>query len=76
MTVGVALLAIFFSFIIGVVFGGMAAFLSRRLMFNRQIRIAERKAARIMGDTKEEAHYYNDPHQDKDRSKFVLKKAE
>lgn len=55
MSVGVALLAIFFSFIIGVVFGGMAAFLSRRLMFNRQIRIAERKAARIMGDTREEA---------------------
>ncbi len=55
MTVGVALLAIFFSFIIGVVFGGMAAFLSRRVMFNRQIRIAERKAARIIGDTREEA---------------------
>ncbi len=55
MSVGIALLAIFFSFIIGVVFGGMAAFLSRRLMFNRQIRIAERKAARIMGDTREEA---------------------
>jgi ribonuclease Y len=54
-TVGVALLAIFFSFIIGVVFGGMAAFLSRRIMFNRQIRIAERKAAKIMGDTREEA---------------------
>lgn len=33
----------------------MAAFLSRRIMFNRQIRIAERKAARIMGDTREEA---------------------
>lgn len=55
MTTGVALLAIFFSFIIGVVFGGMAAFLSRRIMFNRQIRIAERKAAKIIGDTREEA---------------------
>lgn len=55
MTVGIALLAIFFSFIIGVVFGGMAAFLSRRLMFNRQIRIAERKAAKIMAETREEA---------------------
>ncbi|MEE8318443.1 MAG: hypothetical protein V3R36_02260 [Dehalococcoidales bacterium] len=55
MSVGTALLAIFFSFIIGVVFGGMAAFLSRRLMFNRQIRIAERNAARLMGDTREEA---------------------
>ncbi len=55
MTVGIALLAIFFSFIIGVVFGGMAAFLSRRLMFNRQIRIAERKAAKILAETREEA---------------------
>ncbi len=40
-----SVLGIFFSFVIGVIFGGMAAFLSRRVMFNRQIRIAERKAA-------------------------------
>ena len=39
------ILAILFSFIIGVIFGGMAAFLSRGMMANRQIRIAQRKAA-------------------------------
>ncbi len=55
MTVGIALIAIFFSFVIGAIFGGMAAFLSRRIMFNRQIRIAERKAARILADTSNEA---------------------
>jgi ribonuclease Y len=43
-------LGIFFSFVIGVIFGGMAAFLSRRVMFNRQIRIAERKAAKMVTD--------------------------
>jgi ribonuclease Y len=48
MGIGTALLAIFFSFVIGVIFGGMAAFLSRRVLINRQIRIAERKAARIV----------------------------
>ena len=48
-------LAIFFSFLIGVIFGGMAAFLSRRIMFNRQIRIAERKAARMIAEARNEA---------------------
>jgi len=48
-------IAFFFSFLIGVVFGGMAAFLWRRVMFNRQIRIAERKAARITAQAKEES---------------------
>jgi len=48
-------LAIFFSFVIGVIFGGMAAFLSRRGMVNRQIRIAERKATRMMAEAREEA---------------------
>jgi ribonuclease Y len=45
-----SILGIFFSFVIGVIFGGMAAFLSRRVMFNRQIRIAERKAAKMIAD--------------------------
>jgi len=49
------ILAFFFSFLIGVVFGGMAAFLWRRVMFNRQIRIAERKATRITSQASEEA---------------------
>ena len=48
-------LALFFSFIIGVIFGGMAAFISRRFMFNRQIRIAERKAAKMMVEARKEA---------------------
>ena len=48
-------LAIFFSFIIGIIFGGMAAFLSRRMMINRQIRIAERKAARITAEARTES---------------------
>ena len=48
-------LAIFFSFIIGVIFGGMAAFLSRRFMFNRQLRIAERRAARMVAEARNEA---------------------
>ena len=51
----VVVLAIFFTFVIGVVFGGMAAFISRRFMFNRQIRIAERKAARMMAEARNEA---------------------
>ncbi len=48
-------LAIFFAFLIGVIFGGMAAFLSRRMVFNRQLRIAERKAARTMLEARNEA---------------------
>lgn len=48
-------LAIFFSFIIGVIFGGMAVFLSRGMMFNRQLRIAQRKAARLVAEARLEA---------------------
>jgi len=51
----VVILAIFFAFIIGVVFGGMAAFIFRRVMFNRQIRIAERKAAKLIAEATDEA---------------------
>jgi len=50
-----SVLGIFFSFVIGVIFGGMAAFLSRRVMFNRQIRIAERKAAKMVADARVES---------------------
>lgn len=49
------ILAILFSFIIGVIFGGMAAFLSRGMMANRQIRIAQRKAAKIVAEARDEA---------------------
>jgi len=48
-------LAIFFSFIIGLIFGGMAAFLARRMVINRQLRIAQRKASRMVADATLEA---------------------
>ncbi len=48
-------IALFFSFIIGLVFGGLAFFLSRRLVFNRQLRIAERKAARMVAEARNES---------------------
>jgi len=46
------ILAVFFSFVIGVVFGGMATFLFRRMMVNRQLRIAQRKAAKVIAEAK------------------------
>ncbi|MCJ7604605.1 MAG: ribonuclease Y [Dehalococcoidales bacterium] len=51
----IQLVAVFFIFVIGVVLGGMAAFLSRRLIFNRQLRIAERKAAKMVGEARNES---------------------
>ena len=50
-----AYIAIFFSFIIGLIFGGIAAFMARRLVFNRQLRVAERRAARMVAEAREEA---------------------
>jgi ribonuclease Y len=50
-----SILAFFFSFIIGVIFGGMAAFLSRRFRMNRQMRIAERRAARMVAEARAES---------------------
>jgi ribonuclease Y len=47
--------ALFFILIIGVVLGAMAAFLSRRLVFNRQLRIAERKAAKMVSEARNES---------------------
>lgn len=49
------ILAVFFSFVIGVVFGGMAIFLFRRFAVNRQIRLAQRKASKIEAEANEEA---------------------
>ena len=46
---------IFFSFVIGVVFGGMAILLSRGMMANRQIRIAQRRATKIVAEARVEA---------------------
>ena len=48
-------LAIFFSFIIGAIFGGMATFLYRGAMLRRQMRIAERRAARVVTEARNES---------------------
>jgi ribonuclease Y len=40
--------------IIGAIAGGMATFLARRMLVNRQIRIAERKAARLVHEAEKE----------------------
>ena len=45
-----AVLGVFFGFVIGVVFGGMATFFFRRMLVNRQLRIAQRKVAKISGE--------------------------
>jgi len=42
-------------FIIGVVLGAMATYLTRRVMMDRQIRIAQRKAARMVTEARNEA---------------------
>jgi len=55
MSITVALLAIFFGFVIGVIFGGMLLLLSRRIIFNRQLRIAERRAAKMVSEARNEA---------------------
>ena len=50
--------AFLFSFsvlIIGVILGGAVTFLSRRMLINRQMRIAERKAARMVAEASVEA---------------------
>ncbi len=51
----IVLIAGFFLLIIGVVLGGMMAFLYRRLVFNRQLRLAERKAAKMVSEARNEA---------------------
>lgn len=48
-------LVVFFAFIIGVVFGGMAVFLSRRVIIGRQMHIAERRAAKLVSEARLEA---------------------
>jgi len=50
-----SILAVFFSFVIGVVFGGMAIFLFRRFSVNRQIRLAQRRASKIEAEANEES---------------------
>jgi len=48
-------IAIIFSFIIGLIAGVLGAFVSRRVIFNRQIRLAERKAARMVAEARNES---------------------
>ncbi|MFC1981344.1 ribonuclease Y [Chloroflexota bacterium] len=48
-------LVYFSSFIIGIVLGAMAAFLSRRLVFNLQQRAAERKVAKMLAEAGNES---------------------
>ena len=42
-------------FVIGVILGGVVVFFARRMLITRQIRIAERKAARIMTESRLES---------------------
>jgi len=66
-------LAIFFAFAIGAVFGAMAAFLLRRTMMQRQFRIAERKAARLLADARDESkNIVNDAKREADKTKYEL----
>ncbi len=66
----VDILTIFFSFIIGAIFGGMGTFLFRRITFDRQMRIAERKASRIGAEAGIEAKkLVNDAKQEADKTK-------
>jgi ribonucrease Y len=51
----IEILAVFFSFVIGIIFGGMAMFLSRSMLANHQIRIAQRKAAKLLAEARVEA---------------------
>ena len=53
-------LVYFSSFIIGIVLGAMATFLSRRVMMDRQIRIAQRKAVRMAAAARNEAKQVQD----------------
>ncbi len=48
-------IALFFSFIIGLIFGVAGAFISRRVLFNRQMRVAERKAAKMVTEARNES---------------------
>ena len=48
-------LAVVFAFLIGVIVGGGVIFFARRMLINRQMRIAERKAARMMAEARVES---------------------
>jgi len=48
-------LAVAFAFLIGVIVGGGVIFFARRMLINRQMRIAERKAARMIAESRLES---------------------
>jgi ribonuclease Y len=48
-------IAIVFAFIIGLIVGVVGLFLFRRVLFNRQIRVAERKAVKMVSEARNEA---------------------
>jgi hypothetical protein len=66
LSITIALLAIFAGFIIGAIFGGMLLLLSRRIIFNRQLRIAERKAAKTVAEARNEAKQVLDKAQEEE----------
>jgi ribonuclease Y len=55
MAIGTALLAILSAFIIGGIFGAMALFISRGMLINRQLRIAQKKASKLLAEANLEA---------------------
>jgi len=48
-------LAVVFAFLIGLIVGGGVIFFARRMLINRQMRIAERKAAKIVAEARLDA---------------------
>jgi len=55
MSASLVAVVIFFSIVIGVVLGAMAAFLSRGLFANRQIRAAQKRAVRIVAEARNQS---------------------
>jgi ribonuclease Y len=51
----VTIIAIIFAFIIGLIFGVAGFFLFRRVFINRQLRVAERKAVKMLTEARNEA---------------------
>ena len=67
----VALISIF---VIGVIGGGMVVFLGRRMIINRQLRAAQRKAARTVAEARDEAKVIL--HEVKEEAEKVRRTAE
>ena len=47
--------ALVMAFVIGLIFGGVIVFFFRRMVINRQLRNAQRRAARMVAEAREEA---------------------